>query len=326
MIQARLLRCGIWLLLVCCLPALHAQFSGTAPTSAPGLNIRQPLTTDPAILYPPARELRLMSGDLLRVSIYGVTPGYADTERVSLDGTIRLNLAGILEVQGLSLKEAEAAISAQFERAETFHNAQVSVEVLEAPNQSVTVIGVVKGLVPVTGRMRLYDVLARVGGLPPTASTVLTVERPGNALPIVIDVGNDPAHSATANIPIFAGDTITVGAVGLYYVVGAVARPGASPLNGSVPTTVVQAVTAAGGATFAAKRDDTKLVRTIGNQRTVIDVHLKEIMQGKAEDITLQSDDIVLVPTSAFRTAIQNGGVTSAVSIAFALTSILINR
>ncbi len=318
-----IIACAMLSLCVC---AADAQFSGTAPSSAPGLNVRQPLTTDPAILYPADREMRLMAGDLLRVSVYGVVPAYVDTERVSLEGTVRLNLAGVMEVQGLSLKEAEQAIAARFEQEQTFHNAQVSVEVTEAPGHNATVIGAVRGSVPIVGKMRLYDVLARAGQIPPTASTVILIERPGNPQPIVVDIGSDPAHSAAGNIPIFAGDTITISEVGLYYVVGAVNRPVANPLNGAIPTTLVQAVTAAGGPTYAAKLDDTKLVRTTGTHRTVISVQLGKILQGKAEDIPLQTDDIVLVPTSALKNAIRNGGITTVLFAAISLTTILINR
>ncbi len=319
----RVLPCVLLILSACAAPA---QFSGVSPSSAPGLNVRQRLTTDPAILFPPDREMRIIAGDLLRVSVYGITPQYIDNERVSLEGTVRLNLAGVITVQNLSLKEAEQAIATRFEEEQTFHNAQVSVEVTDAPGHNATVIGAVRGSVPIVGRTRLYDVLSRAGTIPPTASTVLSIERPGNPEPIVVDIGSDPAHSAAGNIPIFAGDTITVSEVGLYYVVGAVNKPIANPLNGAIPTTLVQAVTAAGGATFAAKLDDTKLVRTTGTQRTVINVSLGKILQGKAEDIPLQTDDIVLVPSSALKKFLSNGGASTIAFAAISLVSILANR
>ena len=319
------LRLAALFLLILCLPALHAQFSGAASTSVPGLNVRPTLTTDPAILYPPDREIRLMAGDLLRVSLYGITPLYQEVERVSLDGTVRLSLAGVIELQGLSLKDAEAAVADRFEKEQTFHNAQVSMEITEAPGHVATVIGAVKGSVPIAGRMRLFDVLshAGLGAIPASASNVISIQRPGIAQPIVVDIGNDPAHSEAGNVPIFAGDTIVISEVGLYYVVGAVIKPGAAPLIGAVPTTVVQAVTAAGGTNFAAKLDDTKLVRTTGTQRIVLNAPLKKIMEGKAPDIPLQTDDIVLVPTSAVRNALRNGGITSAIAIALAAATFI---
>ena len=314
-------RSAALLLMVLAASALRAQFNGTTPTSAPGLNVRHPLTTDPAILYPLQRETRLMVGDVMLVNVYGVLPLYADTERVSQDGTIRLNLGGVVHVEGLSLKEAEQAISTRFEEAQTFHNAQVSITLTEAPAHVATVVGfgMQRGVVPVTGPTRLYQVLASAGGLPVTSSTMLTIDRPGNAEPIFADIGSDPAHSAGGNIPIFPGDTIAVGTVGQVFVVGAVNRPAAIPLSGSTPTTILKAVTAAGGTTFPAKSDDTKLVRMTGDKRTVIDVHLSQIMNGKQEDIMLQSDDIVLVPSSAIRTVIKNGGITTAIALVLAV-------
>lgn len=320
---ARLLRpIAVLLLLIACF-SLQAQFTGIAPTSAPGLNVRQPLTTDPTILYPPDREILLMAGDLLRVSVYGVTPVYADTERVSLDGSIRLNLGGIIQMQGLSLKAAEATVSSRFEAEQTFHNAQVQIEIVEAPNHIATVIGAVKGVIPIVGNTHLYEVLSRAGGLPASASTVIYIQRPGLAAPIVVDVGNDAAHNAAGNIPIFSGDTITVGQVGFYYVVGAVNRPGPSPLSGSVPTTVLQALSSAGGTNFSAKPNDAQLIRFVGSQRTAVKVPLKKIADGKVEDTPLQSDDILLVPSSAIKSAIRNGGISTAIAIALAYVTVV---
>ncbi len=318
--------CVALLFVFCVCRGVEAQFTGTAPVAAPGLNVRQPLTTDPAILFPPDREMRLMAGDLLRVNVYGVLPPYNDTERVSLDGSIRLNLAGIIQVQGLSLKEAEAAIAARFEQEQTFHNAQVEVEVTEAPGHVATIIGAVKGSVAVVGHMRLYDVLSRVGGLPATASTVLNIQRPGLGEPIVVDVGNDPAHNSAGNIPIFAGDTIVVGQVGFFYVVGAVNKPGPTQLSGSVPTTVLQALSSAGGTNFAAKPNDSQLIRFTAGKRTAMNIPLKKIMDGKAEDIPLQTDDILLVPTSALKSAIRNGGISTAIALALAYVSVTSTR
>ena len=322
MMPARSPLCVTALLLMLSWGWARAQFTGTAPTAAPGLNVRQTLTTDPAILFPPDREMRLMPGDLLRVNVYGITPTYADTERVSLDGSVRLNLAGVIQMQDLSLKEAEIATAARFEQEQTFHNAQVEIEVLEAPGHTATVIGAVKGSVPIVGHMRLYDVLSRVGGLTSNASTVLNIQRPGLAAPIVVDIGNDAAHNAAGNIPVFSGDTITVGQVGVYYVVGAVNKPGPGALSGSVPTTVLQALSSAGGTVFSAKPNDAQLIRFTGPQRTAISVPLKKIMDGKVEDIPLQSDDILLVPSSAIKTAIRNGGISTAIAIALAYVTV----
>ena len=63
----------------------HAQYTGVASTSAPGLNVRHPLTTDQAILFPPQQDMTVLPNDIVVVSVFGVTPLYTDTERVALD-------------------------------------------------------------------------------------------------------------------------------------------------------------------------------------------------------------------------------------------------
>ena len=135
-------RTSIWLTTCAalCLPAA-AQYTGTVPTSAPGLNVTLPITTDPAILFPPQRDLTLLPGDLLKISVYGVDPEYVDSERVDLDGSVRMNLGGVIHVAGLSVKDAEGAVSDRFEKAEIFHSAQVSIELADAPQHFATVVG-----------------------------------------------------------------------------------------------------------------------------------------------------------------------------------------
>jgi polysaccharide export outer membrane protein len=305
-----------------CLPGA-AQYTGTVPNSAPGLNIRLPITSDPAVLFPPQRELTLMPGDLLKISVYGVDPEYNDSERVDLDGSIRMNLGGIIHVAGLSVKDAEAAMSERFEKAEIFHGAQVSIELTDAPQHFATVVGEVKGTVPILGPKRLLEVVAANGGIPATASTILRIDRVGQAEPIIVDIGNDPARTVQANIPVFTGDVITVGRVGQYYVLGAVVKPGIGQLSGSVPVTAVEAVSAAGGLTYPAKGDEARLIRNIGGQKTVINLQLRQIQDGRLPDLVLQSDDILLVPSSGLRKFLATQSSGSIIALAVAMATIL---
>ncbi len=46
-------------------------------------------------------------------------------------------------------------------------------------------------------------------------------------------------------------------------------------------------------------------------------------MRGQAEDVTLQSNDIVLVPSSALKNLVRNGSAFSIAATAIALVSIL---
>lgn len=309
--------------LLLCGATCSAQYTGVTPTSTPGLNIRHPLTTDQSILFPPDRDMVLLQNDLITVSVFGVNPPYTDVERIALDGTVRLPLAGIVHVSNLTIADAEKEISLAMERAEYFHDAQINVVINDMPDHVATVVGAVSKAVPIVGKRRLLDVLSAAGGLPPTASTIIQIDRPGVAESIYVDLGNDPAHSTAANIPIFSGDVITTGTVGEFFVVGAVTTPGSHPLQGARPTSVLEALASVGGTTAVAKKSDARLIRTVGNTRMVIPLQLADIQDGKIPDPVLQADDIILVPTSAMRSIFRTSNGALVVSAAVALAAIL---
>jgi len=301
----------------------HAQYTGVASTSAPGLNVRHPLTTDQAILFPPQQDMTVLPNDIVVVSVFGVTPLYTDTERVALDGNIHLPLAGVIRIGGLTITAAEQKIARLLEDKGLFHDAQVNLVISDMPDHVVTLVGAIGKTLPLVGRRRLLDVLSAAGGLPETASTVIKVDRPGLAEPIYVDLGNDPSTSVAANIPIFAGDVITTGNVGAFYVVGAVTTAGAHVMPGSRPMTASMAIASSGGTTEIARRNDSVLVRTVGNTRSAIPLPLKDIQEGKATDPVLQADDIILVPTSAFRTIFRTSNLPVFISLAVSLAAIL---
>jgi polysaccharide export outer membrane protein len=295
-------------------PSANAQFSGPAVGVSEQVNPNITPTTDPAILYPASRDIILQQGDLIAVHIYGMVD-YNPSARVSLDGTIQLPLIGRLYVQGLTVHQAERVIADRLKNAGMYRDPQVTVQFTEAPNQVVTITGEVHGVIPVEGKRRLFDVLSAAGGLPPTASHVITIDRPGISQPIVIDLGTDPAKSSSANIPVFPGDTVIVPRVGVVYLLGAFKNQGAIPLQQNSPLTLMQVAALGGGVGFQGKLSDLRIIRTEGLNRKVVNIDIKKVMNGKAPDPVLQPDDIVLLPTSAMKAAIKSGGVATLIGI-----------
>lgn len=293
----------------------HAQFSGPALGSNATVNEPMQPTTDPAILHPQQRDLHLMHGDLISVHLFEMTD-YNPAVRIGLDGSVQLPLIGKVDLAGLTLAEAESRIAARLEAAGMYRNPQVTITLTESPNQVVTLSGEMHGVFPVTGSRRLYDIISAAGGLPSTASHVVTINRPGIAQPIIVDLGNNPATSATANIPVFAGDTIVISNAGFVYILGAFKTQTAVPIRQDTPLTVLQAAALGGGPGFEAKLGDMRLIRTEGVQRKVVRVDLKKIMDGKAPDPVLQSDDILFLPTSTMKAAIKSGGVGTLIGFA----------
>lgn len=294
---------------------LAAQFNGPADTARDTVNAPHVLTTDPAILYPPARPARLLVGDNVRVTLYGVSD-YIAQDRVSMVGKISLPLIEPVTVEGLTLLEAQQLITEHLEAAGMFVKPQVRVEVTDSPRSIITVVGEVHTTIPApTGSRRLLDVLATTG-LPATASHLLTIDRPGLEQSINLDLGTDPEKSKYSNIPIFVGDTITTSTIGRYYLLGAFKQQGAFPLTNTAPLTLVQMVAAGGGRLYEAKLDQVHIIRTIGTQRTVVTVDLKAALKGTAPDPVIQSDDIIVAPTNQLKSAIRNGGITTIFGIA----------
>jgi polysaccharide biosynthesis/export protein len=333
-----LLRSKVWIALAVFLLSTaacrvaDAQFSGPALGIDTQVNPPLTITTDPAILFPAKRDIYLGDGDLISVHLFA-NPDYIPTARVGLDGLIELPLIGKVQVQGLTVTQAQDLIAEKLRSAEMFRDPQVSIQILESPNQICTVIGELHGIVPIVGERRLFDVLSAVGGgsgggvgattivvggggLPSTASHIITINRYGAAQPIVVDLGTDPAKSALANIPIFPRDTIIVPRVGVVYILGAFKTQGAIPLQQNSPITLMKVTALAGGQLFEGKPDQLRIIRTTGLTRQVVRVDLKKIIHGEAPDPVLQAEDIVFLPTSPMKAAISSGGISTLLGIA----------
>ena len=316
-----LLRWGLATLICALVIPASAQFNGPGILSGADINKPALVTTDQALLYPPTRDLQLAAGDVLLVHVFGQSD-YGPTVRIGSDGKVVLPLAGVVSLEGLTISAGEELIARRLEDAGMFKKPQVTIQVTEGPSAVVTVVGETHGVIPIAGSRRLLDVLASAGGLPPTASHVITINRPGLADPLVIDLGTDPAHSALANIPVFAGDTIVVARVGLVYVIGSFKNPGSIPLVQNTPLTLLEATSLSGGVAFEAKYDDLRIIRTVGNERTVAKIDMKKVLYGKAPDPILQPNDIIFLPDSTLKASINNGSLGTLLGVVGLVISI----
>jgi polysaccharide export outer membrane protein len=219
-------------------------------------------------------------------------------------------------VQGLTLPEAQKLIADRLISAGMYRNPQVVLQLTETPNHVATVTGDAHAVVPIVGQSRLYDVLTAAGGLPATSSHTITIHRLGLDEPIVVDLGSDPATSEKSNIPIFAGDTIIVARAGVVYFLGAFKNVGAIPIQQNSPLTLIKAASLAGGPGFEGKMKDLRLIRTVGDNRTVVHVDMKRVINGKDPDPVLQADDIVFLPSDLMKSAIKSGGLGTVLAFA----------
>jgi polysaccharide export outer membrane protein len=145
---------------------------------------------------------------------------------------------------------------------------------------------------------------------------VITINRPGVTEPIVIDLGTDPLRSSLANIPVYPGDTIVVSRIGIVYMLGSFgSAAGTIPLNPYTPLTLTEATALSGGIKFDGRFSDLRIIRTVGDHRTVAVYNIKKVLNGKVPDPILQPNDIVYLPPVPLKQLITSGGLGTVLGI-----------
>lgn len=246
---------------------------------------------------------------------------------IGTNGNITLPMIGRVKAGGLTVEQLEEELRERLK--EFIQDPQISVRVTEIRSQPVSVLGAVTkpGVVQLRGRQTLYEVLSMAGGPRETAGAILTVTRPiqNGEIPLPgakvdptgqfssaelnvkeILEGKNPA----VNIEIKPNDVISVseGSSNMVYVVGDVQHAGAFTMGGQRNISVLRALSLAGGLGHTAKPEKARIVHEISGGPNLSEnaVNIQEILAGKAKDVDLGPDDILVVPTSsrkAFTTA-----------------------
>jgi polysaccharide export outer membrane protein len=290
------------------LTALFAALLGIAVSGQePDLNTR---IQQMSVLGAPAADYRLGPGDVVSISVFGVT-GYDHDVRVSSAGTVRLPLLDPLVAAGLTPAELESALETALE-AGLIRDPHVTVSMKEYRSQSVFVLGMVKrpGEYQMSRPLRVIDVLAMAGGIDTTAGNEITIQRgrsgddePQKVMKVDL-VALLERGDVSLNLPIAAGDVVNVPArvVRTFYVIGEVNIAGAFELPEGRELLLTQAIARAGGPMRTAKLGDGLLVRqTAQGGRQELRVDFDAILKGKKPDLPVQADDIVFIPGSQIK-------------------------
>jgi polysaccharide export outer membrane protein len=295
----------------------------SAPSVSPGQTATMPSSTlpsvqdpgSPNVFYPDIKTYTLGPEDLINVRLFEA-PEYATTLRLSSDGTGQLPMIGSILLSGLTVEKAQHAIEDRLRAAGMYRDPHITLTLgeFDTTQSSVTLSGELHTQIPIRRLHTLGEVLAAAGGLPTTASSTVSIIRPGVAEPILVDLGTGAKDLAKADIPIQAHDTIFIAHLGAVYAVGAFKTTGVFPLQPG-RTTLLQIAALTGGPLFAAKYSDMRIIRTIGTERTEVKVDINKVLYGKAPDPIMQSGDIIFLPTSSLKQAISSGGIQTLLSI-----------
>src|ERR1700677_3037651 len=256
-----------------------------------------PLTDSSVLLIGP--------GDDVEVTVYGA-PDLSVHTRVSADGNIWMPLIDYVRIAGLSSREAQAAIEAKLRKNSILNDPQVSVYVREYNSSGFSVAGeVVKpGFYSALGPHRLFDVLQAAGGTTDKADNKVVISHRDQKDVTTLSISKDPAETPASNVDLQPGDTVFGPKAGIVYVLGAVTRPGGYVLNSTGGITVLQIVAVAAGPTRLAAAGKTRLLHRTetGFQEQRMD--LTKLLRGKAHDVPLRNEDILFIPSSTLKEAL----------------------
>jgi polysaccharide export outer membrane protein len=231
--------------------------------------------------------------DVLRITVYD-HPDLATIARVSGEGTIFFPLIGEVKVSGLTIPQIAGKLSEMLAGGYVV-NPQVIVFIEEFRSKKVTAMGEVSkpGLYELPGQTTFLELLSRAGGLTKDAGDKAIVKRKlsQGEQSFTIDMKRLVEKGDTsADMNLQDGDSIYIQKAGFFYVSGEVKKPDVYKFEEG--TTVLKAITMAGGFTDKAAEKRIKIKRKEGGKENTL--------EKVGPDELIRPDDVIVVPESFF--------------------------
>jgi polysaccharide export outer membrane protein len=256
--------------------------------------------------------------------------------RVDSEGFITLPIVGRIRAAGLTIQALEAAIVAKLR--EYVREPVVSISPVQFRSEPVFFMGLFQkpGIYPLQGRRTLVEMLSYVGGLQPNASRRIRVTRRSDAgtIPLPNAVVDPEKKVSTVEISMDSltqsvnpaedlvlqpYDLVVVERADRIYVSGEVAKQGTIELAERPSISIAQALSESGGFTKEASREKVRILRAIAgtSRRAEIDIDVKKVFEGKANDFPLQPNDVLYVPRATARALFAPVGTSLLTSMPF---------
>jgi polysaccharide export outer membrane protein len=240
----------------------------------------------------------LGAGDLIQVTVFE-SEELNTKVRVSSRGFITLPLLGQVRVKGKTARDAEVHIEDLY-RANFIKNPHVSLFVEEHVNQRITLIGqfAKPGSYDYLSKMRLLDVVALAGGVREEAGHTAQIRRrsqSGQSHTILIDLDKILIDGQNElNIEMKGGDVVFVPEAGMFFVDGAIRKPGAYQIQNR--TKLMDALSVAGGLAPYARSETIILVRHMDDgERKVLELKMED---PDVQATSIKDRDLILVRSS----------------------------
>ena len=238
--------------------------------------------------------------DVLTITSYD-QPELTGKFTIETDGTFTYPLVGRLSAGGMTLRGVEGALKKALVDQGFFKDPEITVAIEQYRSQKIYIVGEVRtpGAYSLSGDMRLVEALALAGSTLPTASGEAVIVH-SSAEAVVVEPAVGPAAAEdledegpknilrvdlrelengnpSQNVPLRNGDTIFVLRAESVYVFGQVRNPGAYSIR-QKQTTVLQALSLAGGVTDRGSMGRFHIVRIVGGKKEEIKVELTDFI------------------------------------------------
>jgi polysaccharide export outer membrane protein len=229
--------------------------------------------------------------DVLIITSYD-QPELTNKFTVETDGTFTYPLIGRVRVGGMTLRAVEALLEKELVSGGFFKDPQVTVAIEQYRSQKIHIVGEVRtpGTYAMSGDMRLVEALALAGSSTAMASGEVVIVHVESTDSHRVDLRELENGDPSQNVRLVNGDTIFVQRAESVYVFGQVKNPGAYPFR-QKKTTVLQALSLAGGVTDRGSTTRIQIVRIVDGEKKEIRVELDDFVEPR---------DTIIVPERFF--------------------------
>ena len=239
---------------------------------------------------PPVASYVVGPQDVLLITSYD-QPELTGKFTVETDGSFTYPLIGRVRAGGLTLRGVEELLKKDLVSKGFFKDPQVTVTIAQYRSQKIHIVGEVRtpGTYNLSGDMRLVEALALAGSSTAMASGEVVIVHESTESER-IDLRELENGDLSRNVLLMNGDTIFVHRAESVYVFGQVRNPGAYPFRQKM-TTVLQALSLAGGVTDRGSTTRIQIVRIVDGEKKEFRVDLDDIVEPR---------DTIIVPERFF--------------------------
>jgi len=249
-----------------------------------------------AVLTSSAGDYVVGEGDVISIKVYE-NEDLSTTARVAYEGKISVPLLGQVLVKDMTVSEIEEKISKLLKDGYII-DPQVSIFIKEYRSRKAVILGQVNkpGIYELREDTSLLELISKAGGLTKAACSKAIIKRKEGESDngenvIKINIKNLVEKGENIlNIQVRNGDSIYIPKLDVYYVTGEVKKPDAYDHEES--TSVIKAITMAGGFTAKASKTGVKIIRKIGDR--------EEVVSEVKMDVLVFPEDVIVVPESFF--------------------------